>query len=188
MIGTDLCKLFYVDIMFSKYTHSLETPIGKGVIEQKLKELTKQAEQLSATEIKDEVEKVHVDNVKWLERYNNKTGVKQSILLDECVTDGWHANIDDIEVSHGTKLNSFLETNKSNSKVRQRLTEVDRYFGVLTHYLPVVVMSLSNKTVEVMSGNHRIMVAIERGLVSIDALMVNGKTSQLSYAVGEGNC
>lgn len=165
-----LCRIFYLDRMFEKYTYSGES--NPENMTEEFNKIKKQSEQLSMEEIEEEVLKLNPRNRGWFDRFKNKTYVEKEVKINALFIEPEHDALDGIPHSAGKRLVDFLEKNKNNQEVSGRLNFVLEHFDLLKE-VPIIVKERDKEYFEIMSGYHKAMAHIMKGFDTIDVLVIS---------------
>lgn len=167
----NLCRLLYLDTVFWAYTYSEH--FSQENMENKLKKMKKESEELPLEEIKDKIANLKPDHLKWYERFENKDLTKEVVDVKNLIINHNHNNLDGIEKSEGKRMTDFLNEYKNNKMLSKRLNFVRQYLETIVKFLPVVVRQASDKMFEIAMGNHRAMAYIEKKYKKIEVLVMH---------------
>lgn len=173
-----LVRLYYADLMRSRwaraYKNKNKKEPSKNEIEKIFSKTNEKAEKKKLEEIRMEIKKNPVDYSRWLPRYTEKYCKKIKVDPKKlCIDDSHHNSLNGIKEPRGTKLIDYFYKHKQHSEVQKRTRFVKENWDLFKSSW--IIIKKYNNTLEVMNGNHRVMVSCEKGLNEIEALCICAK-------------
>lgn len=172
-----LQRLFYIDQRFFIYTKNEFSwkNFSLEKLERELDKIKGDCENLSIDVIRKILLSINDNNAYWFDRYENLYCKIIRVDPNKLCIDDYHRNLDGFRTRRGEMLKDFLIKFGNYEDVIIRNDKVDKVFDLLEKRIPIVIRKYG-ELFEVMSGNHRGMVALKRGREEIRALLICDKT------------
>ena len=164
-----LQRLFYVDVTFDRLS---KKPSNANEFNAVIKDLKNKADIKSLDEIKGELKN---GDLIWFNRLANQNCKFFELKLSDLCIDDYHSGIDigRLKVKRGDKIEEISQSITGDSRTNS-LIECS-FFEELISEVPIVVRPYQN-IYEVISGNHRAISLVKKGVIKIKCLCFCGSS------------
>ncbi len=168
-----LSRLFYLDIVFDNLEGEIKRKLNRRGLRGKIFEIVEKAKSLSMEDLEKELLSINQGNKRWFQRYKDVYCTKINVNSDLLCVDDYHDGIPlhGSNVKRGELLKDIIKKGKD-----PRTDSLASFpnLDVLISTIPIVIRKY-NELFEVLSGNHRVLAAINQGYDELEVLIISDR-------------